>query len=201
MEKEMFEFFRNSLLGSATGKPLCEDYKKEWKACGEDKDRLMKFALRQQCLPFIFTYSYRGEGLSKEYLLREFGEYINGQKTVYDADGVHGYTYALNVDLKEEIEAPYDVSAFMYCKDANVVIPSTKCPSLFIGCGSDVNLILDGYNSVRVHLYDDSKVTIDDADLNSEVTVYKYSDDCSVEMGKYCLCDVGEFRKDLKLQL
>lgn len=201
MDNGMLNFYRNALLGSATDKPLCEEYKNEWRSCGDDKERLMKFALRQQSLPFLFTYSYQGKGLTKDYLLSEFGDYINGKKTIYDADLVQGYTYQLNVDLKRDWTITTDVCAFMWCEDIIATISQTKCPTIYVGCTSDVHLALDGFNSVRVHLYDNSRLVVEDADEESNVVVYRYSDDARVECGKYCLCDVKEFRKELRLQL
>lgn len=201
MEEKMFEFYKNALLGSASDKPLCEDYKNEWKLCGNDKEKLINFALRQQCMPFVYAYSFQGKGLTKDYLLSEFKDYINGKKTIYDCDGVSGYTYQLNVDLKKDWTITTDVAYFMYCTNTLVTTLQTKCPTIYIGCSSDVHLALDGFNSVRIHLYDNSRVVIEDADEESNVMVYRYSDEAKVECGTYCLCDVKEFRKDLRLQL
>jgi hypothetical protein len=64
---------------------------------------------------------------------------------------------------------------------------------------SNVHLIGDGYNNVNIKLFDKSKVTIEDLDENSEVVVYKYSDEAKVELGKYCLGKVKVFEKDLRL--
>lgn len=197
----MLEFYKNALLGNVTGKPLCDEYKQEWKKCGDDKDKLMKFALKQQCIPYIFTLSYQGKGLSKEYLNSEFNDYINGRKTICDADGVQGYTYQLNVDLKHDWTTTTDVSAFMYCQGTMVTIQQCKCPTIYVGCASGIHLALDGYNSVRVHLFDESRLVVEDADEESSVIVYRYSNDARVECGKYCFADVREFNKDLRLQL
>jgi archaellum component FlaC len=41
--------------------------------------------------------------------------------------------------------------------------------------------------------------SIEDLDENSEVVVYKYSDDAQVELGKFCLGKVKVFRKELRL--
>lgn len=201
MEDKLMEFYKNALLGTASDKPLCNDYKNEWRACGNNKDKLIKLALRQQSLPYIFTYSHLGKGLTKDYLLNEFGSYINGRKTIQDADGVSGYTYELDVSLPSDHAITTDVAAFMYCNGTNVNIQSTKCPTLYIGCKSDIHLNLDGFNSIRIHLYDESRVVIEDTDEESNVIVYKYSNDARVECGKFCLCEVKEFNKDLKLQL
>lgn len=201
MDNEMTFFYKMALLGSATQQPLCNEYKNEWRACGDDKKKLLKFALRQQCIPFLFTYSYKDMGLSKEYLAREYKDLINGAYTVVDADNVKGYTYELFVDCNRLIMQNKDVSAFMYCNSTIVEVQKTKCSSLFVGCKSDINISLEGYNSIRIYLYDESKVTIDSGDNNSDVTVYKYSSDAKVEVGRYCLSSVRIFDKDLRLQL
>lgn len=179
---------------------LCEEWNKKWSACRNDKDKLMRLALMQQSIPHVFTYAYQGKGLSKEYLLEDFKDYING-RVFYDCDNVQGYTYQLNVDLKHDWTITTDVSAFMYCEDRIVTIPQCKCPTIYVGCTSDIHLALDGFNSVRVHLYDDSRLVVEDADEESNVIVYRYSDDARVECGKYNLGDVREFKKDLRLQL
>lgn len=197
----MMRFYKAGLLGTVTQQPLCESYKEEWRACGDDKEKLMKFALRQQALPYLFLHSFNGQGLSREYLLKEFRNYINGAYTVHDADKVKGYTYELNVARKGMFDTPNDVIAFMYCQETTVVIPTTKCPSLFVGCSSDVHISLAGYNSIRIYLYDNSRVVIEDADDESDVTVYRYSDMAKADKGKYCLCDVRVFDKDLRTQL
>ena len=73
------------------------------------------------------------------------------------------------------------------------------CPFFYISNDSDVNISLDGFNYVSIYLFDDSKVTIDDADEDSKVVIYKYSDKAQVELGKYCLADVKVFDKILRL--
>lgn len=201
MDNEMTFFYKMALLGSATQQPLCKEYKNEWRSCGDDKKKLLKFALRQQCLPFLFTYSYKDMGLSKDYLTSEYKDLINGAYTVENSDGVEGYTYELFVECNRLITQNKDVSAFMYCDSAVVEVEKTKCGSLFVGCGSDLNISLCGFNSIRIYLYDESKVTIDSGDKESDVTVYKYSKDAKVEVGMYCLSSVRVFEKDLRLQL
>jgi hypothetical protein len=48
-------------------------------------------------------------------------------------------------------------------------------------------------------LFDNSKITIEELDEESCVTVYKYSDSASVELGKFCLGNVKVFNKKLRL--
>lgn len=200
MEKQMFDFYKNALSGSI-GEPLCADYKNEWRACGDDKLKLMGLVLRQQSIPYFHTFCYRGKGLTKEYCKREFKDYINGY-IVHDADKVDGYTYAMYIDwdFDNDIELNVDVASVMWTKNANIVIHTSKCPILYIGNKSDVSISLDGYNSARIYLFDESRVTISEADETCSVLVYKFSDKCVVERGKYCLCeDINEFSKTLRL--
>ena len=197
----MMNFYKAGLLGSLTQQPLCESYKEEWRACGDDKEKLIKLALRQQSQPYIMLHSFNAQGLSKDYLLKEFRNYINGAYTVHDADKVNGYTYELNVARRGIFKTSNDVISFMYCGNSTVVIPLTKCPSLFVGCSSDVHVSLEGYNSVRIYLYDNSRVVIEDADDECDVIVYRYSTNAKVDTGKYCLASVRIFDKELKTQL
>lgn len=201
MNNEMMNFYKSALLGLASDKPLCNEYKNEWRACGDDKEKLLTFSLRQQCIPYVMLYSYKGYGLSREYLKSEYGKLINGLYTAKNSDMVQGYTYGLCVDLKRQYTQNTDICSYMYCNNSFVLVPLTKCPSLFVGCKSDIHVSMDGYNSIRIYLYDESKVTIDDCDKDSDVTVYRYSNDANVEIGRYCLGKVKVFDKELKTQL
>ena len=75
----------------------------------------------------------------------------------------------------------------------------TKCPLLYVSNHSDIHLSLDGYSTVIVYLFDDSKVTIEESDELSKVNVYSYSEDTVVEQGKHCLGNVRVFEKQLRL--
>ena len=76
MEREMFMFYKNALSGALTA-PLCADYTSEWRGCKDDKAKLVKLVMRQQSLPYFITHCYQGKGLSKDYILNNFREYIN----------------------------------------------------------------------------------------------------------------------------
>lgn len=200
MDKEMFEFERNALLGNISGQPLCADYKSALRQCKNDKEMLIRLALRQQSMPFFSTACYKKLGFTKEYIKKEFKDYINGY-VVRDADGVEGYTYGLYVDwdYENDLDVIVDVCSVMWTVGANIVVPITKCPTLYVSNHSNVHLVCDGYNMVNVKLFDKSKITIEDLDEKSSVVVYKYSDDAMVELGKYCLGKVKVFNKELRL--
>lgn len=190
-------YYKNSLLNH-----LCSEYKGIWQSCHNDKEKLMELVLRRQSLPHFMTYAYEGIGVTKEYAKEQFSEYINEKKVFYDVDGVDGnYTSGMYVDFEANKQAmiTLDTCAILWCKDMDVFVPITKCPVFYISNNSNVNISMDGYSSITIYLFDDSKVTINDADEDSKVVIYKYSDNAQVELGKYCLADVKVFNKKLKL--
>ena len=199
MKNEMFDFYKFALQGALTN-PLCADYKNEWRACNGNKDKLVKLVMRQQSLPYFITHCNNGKGLSKEYILNEFGDYINGNKVIFDADGVKGYTYSLFVAFDGVCEPDNDVSAFIWCNDTTLEINTAKCPVIYVGCGSELHLVCDGYNSPKIYLFDNSKLVIDDANDTCSIIVYKYSDNAGVDIGKYCTTqNLKVFQKELRL--
>ena len=200
MDKAMFTFYKNALLGTNMIEPLCDEYKGLWKACEDDKEKLLRLALRQQSAPYVATMCYLGKGLTKEYIKEAFKDYINGHKT-NDADNVEGYTYALYVDYDEASDLVIDthVAHIMWTKSEDVVIPETKCPTIYVSNKSDLHITGGGYNSIRLYVFDESSITLEDVDETCSVIVYKYSDKAHVELGKFCLGKVNIHDKELRL--
>ena len=199
MDNGMMQFYKAALQGAITN-PLCAEYKNEWRACGDNKERLVKLVMRQQSLPYFITHCYQGKGLSKEYILKTFPEFINGKRQILDADNVKGYSYSIYVDFKAICKPDNNVSAFMWCSNPQVEIKAAKCPIFYIGCGSEIHLVCNGYNSPLIYLFDDSKIVIDDADETCSFSIYKYSKDATVEFGKYCTSEnIKIFDKELRL--
>lgn len=195
----MFQFYKAALSGEIST-PLCSQYKAAWRQCGDDKEMLLRLSLSQQSLPFVATYAYQNKGITKEYIKSNFKDLINGY-TFKDCDGVNGYTYGLYVDwdYENDLVVDKDVTSIMWTIGANVVVPSTKCPTIYLSNKSNVHLAGEGFNTINVKLFDKSVLTIEDLDEESEVVVYKYSEDAKVELGKYCLGKVKVFEKQLKL--
>lgn len=191
---DLYRYYKESCLND-----LCDEYKAMWRACGNDKEKLVRMALMQQSIPHMMHFSYIGKGLSKDYIKDTFKDYINGRRTIQNCDGVEGYTYGLFVDYNGIVGVTSDVSAFMWCKDVTLIIPKTKCPNVYCGCQTNMHIIGNGYNHVRIYAFDESKVTIDDIDGNSVVTVLKYSTEAKVQQGDFCLGTVHEFNKELRL--
>lgn len=195
----MFIFHKNALQGAITD-PLCAEYRDEWRRCGNDLEKLVKLSLRQQSIPWFASMCYNKKGLSKEYITDMFKDYINGY-TVKDADLVEGFTYGLYVDYgyANDLVADKDVIHVMHTVGANVVVPKTKCPTIYLSNRCNVHLVGEGFNTLRVYLFDESTLNIQDFDSESGIVVYKYSDSCRVEVSPYCFCEVNVFNKELRL--
>jgi hypothetical protein len=195
MDKKFFAFIKNAYLNG-----LCDEYKDEIRRCGEDKALLMSLALRQQSLPWVISNLNNSGVLDKSYMLENFGECVN-TRVFNDCDGVTGFKYKMFVGYNHSVRLDdIDVSAYLWCDKTQVDVVVSKCPTLYIGCGSTLHLTCDGYNSVRVYLFDHSRLVLDDVDDTSMVTVLKYSESAEVEMGRYCLSKkVKVFNKELNL--
>lgn len=195
MDGELFKYYKAALVNG-----LCSDWKGYWQAAGDDKLKLITLAMSQQAIPHVVTYAYNGIGITKEYIETEFKDYINEKTKILDADGVDGYTYALYIAENRILKPSADVSSFMWCKDITLEINACKCPFLYISNNSDIKLILDGFNNAKIYLFDESTLTIDDADNTCSATIYKYSDKCNVKYGKFCTSKrIKEFNKELRL--
>lgn len=199
MKDEMLTFKKNALLGKISAEPLCMQYRQAWRACGNDKEMLIRLALSQQSIPYLSHACYEHLGLTKEYILENFSEYINGNRVFNDVEGVSGYTYQLYVAFNDDFKAVADVTSFMWCSSPQVLVSVTKCPVLYISNSSNVHISCEGYNSPKIYLFDDSTVSIDDVDDTCDVIIYKYSDDATVNTGKFCLKGPKVFNKKLRL--
>lgn len=196
---ELLEFKKKAILGKISGQPLCEEYRAALRKCGNNKEMLVRLALMQQCTPYLSHACYEKIGLSEEYILANFDEYINGKRTFENVEGVGGYTYQLYVGYDKDFEITADVTSLMWCNGSQIVIEPTKCPTLYISNRSNVHIVGEGFNTVNIKLFDESKITVEDIDKDSEVIVYKYSDKATVEEGEYCFGKVKVFNKQLKL--
>lgn len=200
MQNELFTFYKNALSGSL-GEPLCAEYKNEWRTANNDKEKLVALSLRQQSIPMFATYCHNKLGLTKKYILSEFGDYINGY-IIKDADGVEGFTYGLYVDwdYDSDLIVNQNVIHVMWTVGATLCIPQTLCPIIYLSNRSKVHLVCEGFNSVKVYMFDCSEMVIEDCDKDCDVTILKYSDKCKVKRGKFCLSDkIYEHNKELRL--
>lgn len=195
MNVELFKYYKAALVNG-----LCSDWKGYWQAAGDDKLKLITLAMSQQAIPHVVTYAYNGIGITKEYIETEFKDYINEKTPILDADGVDGYTYALYIAQNRILRPSADVLSLMWNKDITLELKTAQCGFIYVSNNSDIRLVMDGFNSPRIYLFDSSTITIEDADETCSATIYKYSDKCKVNYGKYCLSKrIKEFNKELRL--
>ena len=194
-EKAYLEFMKHVCGGN-----MCEEYKNEIKRCHEDRLLLAKLAMRQQSIPYMATVM-RDKIITVDATRKFFKDYINGY-VLEDCDEVGGYDYAWYIDWNYDndiITENIDVMHITHTIGANVIVTATRCPILYISNNSKIHIICEGYNNIKIYLFDKSQITIEDTDEESSITVYKYSDKCKVKTGKFSLCKINEFEKELKL--
>ena len=197
MINELDNFRKYAIQGGITA-PLCDEYRTLWRGCGHNKGKLVRLAMRQQSIPYFLSHCYHGKGLSKEYILEEFHDFINentNDAQIMDCDGVDGYEYALYVGFSALNKRNADVSCFMWSLVPTYEILATRAQILYVGCDSHIHLSLGGYNSITIYLFDQSTVTIDDMDDTSNVLCYKYSNDCQLIRGTYCTCNESQIKQ------
>lgn len=194
MDKEYLNFMKD-----AYNSGLCNEYRDEIRRCHEDKLSLVRLAMRQQSIPYIASKMREGV-ITKDYVKKAFSGFLNGF-ILKDCDGVKNYTYAWYVDYDYDngITLDVDVAHVSFTSDVDVVVPKSKCTVLYVSNSSHCNIVLEGYNSPKVYIFDDSSVNIETADEYSTVVVYKYSEESVVSEGKFCLGNVRVFSKNLRL--
>lgn len=194
MDKEYFKFLKNAY---ETG--LCDEYRDLIRSCREDKLEIMRLAMRQQSIPYVAEKMRQGV-IKKQYLLKNYGGYLNGY-VLHDCDDVPNYTYSwfVDYDYVNDLEVTTDVAHISYTKKTTVIVPETKCPTLYISNKSDVSLVCEGYNTVKVYMFDNSRLIVEDTDTETDLIIYEYSDSCEVTNGKFCLGKVKTFRKELRI--
>lgn len=194
MDKDFFGFLKNAYENG-----LCNEYRDELRRCGDDRLQLISLAMRQQSIPYMATKLREGI-LTKEWMQKTFRGYLNGF-ILNDCDDVDGYTYAwyIDYDYDNDLVVDVDVLHISFTKNTNVVVPITRCPTIYVSNDSDITISFDGFSSPKIYLFDESKLKFEDIDEESNVTVYKYSDKAHVECGKYCFGKVNIFDKELRL--
>lgn len=194
MDKEFLNFLKDAYSSG-----LCKEYRDEIRNCHEDKLQLVRLAMKQQSCPWVATKMYEGV-ITADYILNTFGEYLNGY-VLKDCDNVAGYNYMWFVDwdYADDIVASADVLHISHTVGASVVIPQTKCPTIYVSNRSDVHIICEGFNHFTLYLFDNSRVVLEELGDESYVLAYKYGSNCELIKGKYCLGNVKEHNKELRL--
>lgn len=129
-ESELLEMKRR-----ARGFGLCDKYKVKWDGCKTKKD-LVDIALDSQGIDFIADSIAFGWGLSKEYLLSNFGEFANGFYQRIKG----GYTSEMYVGAHGVVNLKSTLTLVAYCDDLEIHIPEHCVGQIFICGGSKVRI-------------------------------------------------------------
>lgn len=128
MEK-ILQFKRNAtILG------LCGEYKKKWDECNTKQD-LVDMALDSNGVEFMADSIAFGWGLSKDYLLREFGKYANGAYKCHEGGG---YTSEMYVGAHGTLKSGTAILLVAYCDDLKIVIPEYAFCRIYVCGGSKI---------------------------------------------------------------
>ena len=143
----LLAFKRNAVLLG-----LCDEYKAAWNSVKSRKD-LVDLALDANGVKFMAESVAEGWGLSKEYILENFGDYVN-EGYVRDKGG---YTSKMYVDYGGDIFQLATLNLLVGC-NTSVLVPEGSVCKIYV-CGmSDVRIscvgkcyvyVYGGYNVVK----------------------------------------------------
>lgn len=119
---------------------LCQDYKEKWNNSTTNKD-LADLALDINGADFICASVEKEWGLTKEFILNNFTQYINGK---YIAGQRKDYTSEIFVGYNGEITARTTILIILY-SNAIIHIPQNHACKIFAAKNSMINITCDGY--------------------------------------------------------
>ncbi len=135
MDNELLKLKRNAVMLG-----LCGQYKDLWNGCKSKKD-LIDTAIDVNGIEFMADSIAFDWGLSKEFILTEFGEYING-KYQRNRDG---YSSELCAGVKNNtISVRSTLNLFAYCDDVTIFIPEGRFCRIYLAKCSNVHIKNDG---------------------------------------------------------
>lgn len=112
---------------------LCDEYKDKWDKCSTKRD-LVKMALDSNGIEFMADSIAFGWGMSKEYLLKEFGEFMNGLFICDEG----GYTSEMFVGAHGVVKSRSTLMLVAYCDDLEIIVPENTFCRIYVCGGSKV---------------------------------------------------------------
>lgn len=125
---------------------LCEKYREKWDACASKK-QLVDMALDSNGIEFMADAIAFGWGLSKEYLMQEFGEFMNG----FYRRQEEGYASEMYIGAHEVLSAESTLLLIGYCDDIEIEIPEHAVCRIYICGGSSVRIENNGKVELLVY--------------------------------------------------
>lgn len=149
------EYSNNELLDFkrvAVSLGLCGEYKKKWDGSVSPRE-LMDIALDANGVEFMADSFSFGWGMSKEYVIDRFADYINGGY-VRNKDG---YTSEMYVGYKGDIHIRSTITLIAWC-DTNIIVPPHFVGRVYV-CGNS-NVSVTGDGRIDVYSYGDNDIII-----------------------------------------
>ena len=149
----ILRFKRNAILLG-----LCGKYKNLWDACSS-KSELVRLALDGNGIEFMSDSIAFGWGLSRDYLMKEFGEFMNGAYRCQE----RGYTSEMYVGAHGVASVSSTLVLVAYCDGLELLVPAHMACKVYVCGGSGVRIESRG----RLELYvygTDNDVAVDVAD-------------------------------------
>ena len=140
---------------------ICDKYREKWDSCKYKRD-IVKIATDAQGVEFFADSIAFGWGLSKEYILREFSAFINGNYLVIE----NGYTSEMFIDAPQaNIKPRSTISLFAWC-NCTLTLRKGFIGKIYV-CGGS-NITIKGEEGAKCELYvigNDNTIKITDVDV------------------------------------
>lgn len=148
-EIDLLTLKRNAILLG-----LCDQYRAKWNAC-KSKRELVDLALDGNGIEFMADSMAFGWGLGKDYLLREYGEWMNG----FYRSREDGYTSEMYVGAHGVVNVRSALLLVAYCDDLEIVVSEHNVCRIYVCGGSKVRVECLGDAELVVY-GEDNDVTI-----------------------------------------
>ncbi len=146
----ILQFKRNGILLG-----LCGKYKGLWDACSS-KSELVRLALDVNGIEFMSDSIAFGWGLSRDYLMKEFGEFMNGAYRCQE----RGYTSEMYVGARGVVSVSSTLVLAAYCDGLELLVPEHMACKVYV-CGCS-RVRVESRGRLELHVYGtDNDVVVD----------------------------------------
>lgn len=164
MESSLIDFKKKAkLLG------LCDDYKTRWDSCNS-KEELVKLALTINGVEFLADSIAFKWGLTKEYIAKEFGEYLcNTEKHAILAES--GYTSEMYAMIYDGVINPHGALNLIISCNCTIKLYDKFLGFIYVCDGSTLKIDASKSKELRLFVYgSDNNITFTDRG-NGKITI------------------------------
>ena len=122
---------------------LCGQYKSKWNSASTKRE-LVDLALDSNGIEFMADSIAFDWGLSKDYLLKEFGEFMNGFHQCREK----GYTSEMYIGTHGVLSVKSTLLLIGYCDDLEIEIPQHTVCRIYVCGGSRVRIENKGHAEI-----------------------------------------------------